>query len=451
MSRKEAPRPGLLKAARKAKWTNRELATALKLTVRQVRRLRRRYEQAGAEGLVHRLRGRPSNRRLPAALRQRVAELMTTTYRGLNDCHLTEKLQERERLPVSRSSVRRLRRELGRPAKRHRQAPRYFRRREREARPGQRVLVDGSSYAWLGEEHPGFTALAAQDDATGAIAGLTFRPHEDLHGYAVALQQMFTTHGLPLELYGDRFGALVRNDDHWSLEEQLAGRQRPTQLGQVFEELGITYIAAGTPQAKGRIERLWGTLHDRLPAELRLAGITTVAQAEAFLPQFLADFAARFAVPPRDPGPAWRPAPRDLDRILACRYHRVVARDSTVSIPGRLLQLPRGACMQGSRVELRELLDGRLLVLRGGQLLAEQPAPPGPFVLTPRDARRRRRLATLGIELQESPRNHDRPTARVRTQARPRPIPPPDRPPQRPAAHHPWRRSYDPLTSPLTR
>jgi transposase len=451
MSRKEAPRPGLLKAARKGKLTNRELATAMDLTVRQVRRLRRRYEQAGAEGLVHRLRGRPSNRRLPAALRQRVADLMTTTYLGLNDCHLTEKLRERERLSVSRSSVRRLRRELGRPAKRRRQAPRYFRRRQREARPGQRVLVDGSVYAWLGEQQPGFTALAAQDDATGAIVGLTFRPHEDLHGYAVALQQMFTTCGLPLELYGDRFGALVRNDDHWSLEEQLAGRQRPTQLGQVFEDLGITYIPAGTPQAKGRIERLWGTLHDRLPSELRLAGITTVAAAEAFLPRFRADFAGRFAVPPRDRCPAWRPAPRDLDRILACRYRRVVARDYTVSIPGRLLQLARGVCMHGARVELRELLDGRLLVLRGGRLLAEQPAPPGPFVLTPREARRRRKLATLGIELQESGRSHDHPTPRVPTRAGSQTPPKPDRPRQRPGPHHVWRRSYDPLTSPLTR
>jgi transposase len=451
MSRKEATRPGLLKVARKKKLTNRELATSMKLTIRQVRRLRRRYEQAGVEGLIHRLRGRPSNRRLPAALRQRVADLMTTTYLGLNDCHLTEKLREREGLSVSRSSVRRLRHELGRPAKHPRLAPRYFRRREREARPGQRVLVDGSVHAWLGEQHPVFTAHAAQDDATGAIVGLTFRPHEDLHGYAVALRQMFTTSGLPLELYGDRFGALVRNDDHWSLEEQLAGRQRPTQLGQVFEDLGITYIAAGTPQAKGRIERLWGTLHDRLTVELRLAGITTVAAAEAFLPQFLADFAARFAVPPRDPCPAWRPAPRDLDRILACRYRRVVARDYTVSIPGRLLQLPRGVCMHGAQVELRELLDGRLLVLRAGRLIAEQSGPPGPFVLTPRDARRRRRLATLGIELQESARSHDRPATPVRTRARSQPPPKPDRPRQRPAANHVWRRGYDPLTSPLTR
>jgi hypothetical protein len=401
--------------------------------------------------LVHRLRGQPSNRHLPPALRQRVAALMTTTYVGLNDCHLTEKLREREGLPVSRSSVRRIRLALGRPAKHRRRPPRSFRRREREARPGQRVLIDASQYRWLGEHGPTFAALAVQDDATGAIVGLTFRPHEDLHGYAVALQQMFTTCGLPLELYGDRFGVFVRNDDHWSIDEQLAGRQRPTQLGQAFEELGITYIPAGTPQAKGRIERLWGTLHDRLTAELRLAGITSVEAALAFVPSFLADFRQRFAVPPRDPHPAWRPPPRDLDRTLACRYRRVVARDSTVSIPGRLVHLPRGCCAPGASVELRELLDGRLLVMRHGRVIAQQPAPPGPFILTPRETRHRPRLATTGIDLQGVPRSYDLHAAQVRTPTPPDPKPSTQPRPRRPATNHPWRRSYNPLTSPLTR
>jgi hypothetical protein len=376
---------------------------------------------------------------------------MATTYAGLNDRHLTEKLREREGLPVSCSSVRRLRLELGRPAKHRRRPPRYYRRREREARPGQRVLLDASDYAWLGKHRPPFAALAAQDDATGAILALTFRPHEDLHGYAVLLQQMFATCGLPLELYGDRFAAFVRNDDHWSLEEELAGRQRPTQLGQAFEELGITYIPAATPQAKGRIERLWGTLHDRLTAELRLAAITTVEGASAFVPSFLEDFRTRFAVAPRDPTPAWRPAPRHLDRALACRYRRVVARDATVSIPGRLVQLPRGSGRPGTRVEIRELLDGQLLVLHDGRLIATQPAPPGPFILTPRNAQRRRRLASLGIDLQASPRRNDRDTTHATTHPSPSPKPTASRRPWRPAPNHPWRRGYDPLTSPINR
>ena len=314
MSSKEAPRPGLLKAALQGKLTNRELAQALKLSVRQIRRLRRRYEEAGSKGLLHGLRGRPSHRGLPPPLRERIAGLMTGTYAGLNDCHLTEKLRELEDLPISRSSVRRIRVALGYASKHRRRPGRIFRRREREARPGLRVLVDASEFPWLEDHAPPFAAVAAQDDATGAIVGLTFRPHEDLHGYAVALRQVFTNSGIPVELYGDRFGAFVRNDKYWSLEEQLAGRQNPTQLGQVFDELGITYIPASTPQAKGRIERLWRSLHDRLTAELRLAGISSVDAAMEFLPSFLTDFRRRFAVPPRDPRPAWRPTPHDLHR-----------------------------------------------------------------------------------------------------------------------------------------
>src|SRR3990172_5438536 len=127
MSSKEAPRPGLLKAVLKGKLTNQEVARALRLSVRQVRRLRRRYEQAGLRGLVHRLRGRPSNRRLAVALRERLIALMTTTYVGLNDLHLTDKPRERVALALSCSSVRRIRLELRRPAKHRRRPPRYFR------------------------------------------------------------------------------------------------------------------------------------------------------------------------------------------------------------------------------------------------------------------------------------------------------------------------------------
>ena len=164
-------------------------------------------------------------------------------------------------------------------------------------------------------------------------------------------------HGLPCNLYGDRLGVFVRNDDHWTLEEELAGQQSPTQFGQMLAELAIGYIAAHSPQAKGRIERLWETLQDRLVQELRLRGITTVPAAEIYLPEFMADFNRRLARPPRETVAAWRRAPRDLDRILACRYARVVARDNTVSLPGRWIQIPPGPGQRSRhscRVEVRE-------------------------------------------------------------------------------------------------
>src|SRR5262245_63776417 len=154
----------------------------------------------------------------------------------------------------------------------------------------------------------------------------------------------------------------------------------------MLQDLGIGFIAARSPQAKGRIERLWGTLQDRLVSELRLRACRTLEQANAFLPEFLASFRQRFARPAAQPIPAWRRPPRTLDRILSCRYRRVVARDNTVRLGPRWLQLPPGPggrSYAGRRVGLRELLDGRLLVFDQGSLLAAQPAPASAFVLPP--------------------------------------------------------------------
>src|SRR5712692_5721279 len=274
MSQKEAPRVGLLKALVAGRVTGREAAAALQLSERQVRRLRRRFEAAGAEGLLHRGRGRSSPRRLVPRLRQQVARLLTTTYRDFNDCHATEKLQEVEGLAISRATVRRLREALGRPAK-HRRRPR--------ARMGALVQVDASPFDWLQGRGPAMSLHGAIDDATGTVLALHFRPTEDLHGYTTVLAAVATQYGLPLTLYGDRLNVFLRNDAHWTLEEELRGAQDPTHFGQMLQALGIAFIPAGSPQAKGRVERLWQTLQDRLVSELRLRRITTREEANAFL------------------------------------------------------------------------------------------------------------------------------------------------------------------------
>jgi hypothetical protein len=335
---------------------------------------------------------------LAAAVRQRVAELMRTGYAGLNDCHLTEKLREVEGLTIGRESVRRIRHSLGLPAKHPRRPPRHRRRRQPEARAGSMVLLDGSPAAWLEDRGPALTLHGALDDASGAVLALHFRPTEDLHGYATVLATVFTTGGLPVACYGDGTNILVRNDPHWSLDEELRGAQEPTHLGRVLRDLGIGYIRARSPQAKGRIERLWRTLQDRLIVELRLQGITTREAANAVLPRFIADYNRRFAHPPADPTPAWRRPPRDLPLVLSCRYTRSVARDNTIHLGPRWLQLPPGPggrSHAGRRLELRECLDGRLVALDAGRLLAAQPSPGPEFVLRPRSdptAERRQRL-----------------------------------------------------------
>lgn len=444
MGNRDARRLGLIHAALQGKITNGEGAAALGLSVRQFKRLRRRVRQHGARGVVHGNRGRLSPRRLAAATRQRVHELLTGAVK-VNDHHLAELVSE-EGLPVSPASVRRERRRLKLAPKRRRRAPRHRRRRERAARRGALVLIDGSPFPWFTEAGVGYSLLGALDDATGEILALTFRPTEDLHGYVVLLQELIRAHGVPLALYGDRSGILVRNDAHWTLEEELAGRQSPPQFGRMLEELAIRFIAATSPQAKGRIERLWATLQDRLATELRLKGLDTLAAATAYLPEFIVRHNRRWACDPREACSAFRAAPRDLDRILACRYDRVVARDNTVSIPGRWAQIPPGPhrrSWQGARVEVRELFDGRLLVLhpRHG-VIAEQPAPEGAFVLHPRHTRRAR-LARRQNGLAGSPQSHDRPPPRLKTRPRSRGIGTLTNL-RRPASNHPWKRYRQP-------
>ena len=253
-------------------------------------------------------------------------------------------------------------------------------------------------------------------------------------------------HGLPVTLYGDRLGVFVRNDAHWTLEEELQGAQHPTQFGQVLRDLAIGYIGAHSPQAKGRIERLWETLQDRLVAELRLRGIQTVAAAETYLPTYLADHNRRFAQPPADATAAWRRPPRDFAERLCCRYTRRVAPDNTVRLGSRLVQIPRGPhgrSYAGCRIEVRECLDGRLLVDYQGRRLTTAPAPSVDFVLVPRRAQRLRASRSSSEEGgRHLPLGQKRGPRRSRRAHRPRAAPASPGPPASLAAH---------LLSPATR
>ncbi len=388
MSRKEVPRAGLLKAALAGRITNAQGARALRLSVRQFRRLQRRFRDDGARGLLHALRGRPGNRRLAPQAREQVGVLMTTTYAGFNDVHLTEKLREIHQLAVSRSSVRSIRLALGRPATRRRSAPQHRSRRPRKPALGQLAQLDASPFAWFEDRGPMAALHGMIEDATSTPLALWFRPHEDRHGYVAVLERTGRIYGLPVELYGDRLNVFARNDAHWTLAEELQGHQDPTHCGRMLPALGIGFIRAHSPQAKGRIERLWGTLQDRLTSELRLRGISTLDGGNAFLPEFLADFTRRFARPPADAVPAWRPAPRDLAHTLSCRYQRPVARDNTVHLATRWAQIPRGPrgrSYAGCRVEVRERLDGELRIVYRNALIASQPSPGSTFVLRPRE------------------------------------------------------------------
>lgn len=430
----EARRLGLVEAAERHEITNSEGAHRAGLSLRQFKRLRQRYRLRGAAGLVHGNRGRPSPRRLPPTIREQVEALLRHGEVRLNDCHLRDLLAEKG-VHLSAESVRGIRRQMGLPPKRRRRPTRYYARREPAARAGALVLIDGSPFRWFGPDRPAYSLIGTLDDATGVPLSGCFRLQEDLHGFTTALRDLIRTHGLPQALYGDRTNIAVRSDKHWSLEEELQGHQHPTQFGQMLEELGIRYIPANSPEAKGRIERQWQTFQDRLAAEFALRGIQDPEAAERFLPQFFARFRGWFGRTAREPISAWRQAPPQLDHILACRYERIAARDNTVSIAGRVIQIPPGRSWHRTRVQVRELLDGRALVLHDGHVIAEQPPLPGPFTL----------------ETRETGRNHRR-APRTPLRARSQivaPVPQPTTPPHgiKPATNHPWRRSFKTLPS----
>lgn len=356
-------------------------ARLLGLSLRHLRRLLARLRQHGPAALAHGNRGRPSPRRLAETLRARILSLAHTTYAGVNDHHFTELLAEREGLHVSRKTVQRLLRTAGIGSPRKRRPPRHLRRRERMPQAGLLVQMDGSHHPWLEDRGPRLVLHAAIDDATGEVLAGVFRPEEDAHGYFLLLRRLVRRKGVPVAAYTDRHGIFHRDPrTPLTLAEQLEGRPEATQVGRALQELGIRWIPARSPEAKGRIERLFGTFQDRLVVELRLAQASTREQAQRVLNRFLPRYNARFVHPPGHPTPAWRPAPADLERICCFKYQRTVHHDNTVHLDGRCLQLQPGPMRRsytGLRVDVHAHLDGRLTVSYHGLPIAATLLPVG--------------------------------------------------------------------------
>jgi hypothetical protein len=363
------------------RWIARDVSSAeaielLGLSARQAWRLRRHFLAAGPTALVHGNRGRASPRRTSDDVRARVIELASGRYDGANDCHLTELLAEHDGITLGRVTVRRILRAAGRPSPRRHRAPRHRSRRERMPQEGLLLQLDGSRHDWLQGRAPWLTLLAAIDDATGRIVAATFRDAEDTAGYLEILRETVRQNGIPAAIYRDRHGAFEPTNGARLTVEQ---RRTATHVGAALESLGIRSIAAGSPQAKGRIERAWGTEQDRLVLVLRLAGACDRDAANAILARYLAARNRRFSVPARQPEPAWRTVPggTDLDAVFAFHYERLVGNDHTIRIAGLALQLPPlagGGGYARRRVDVQVRLDGRIVVAdRGTVLLATEP------------------------------------------------------------------------------
>src|SRR5574337_688614 len=338
-----------------------EAAMVLGVSERQSFRIKARVGKEGVRGVIHGNRGRSSTRKLPVKTRHRIVELARGKYRGFNDHHLSEKLAEVEGITVSREAVRQLLRDEGLASPRKRRPPRHRARRVRRAAEGMLLQVDGSPHDWLEGRGPALTLVRSEERRVGQVPWAVFVDHETTWAYLQLFWHIGLKQGLPQAVYADRH-SIFWTDREPTLQEQLAGQWPLTQVGRALHELGITLIPAGSPQAKGRVERLWGTFQDRLVSELRLAGASTPQQAQAVLERYLPEHNRKFAKPPAKAEGAWRTASfKQIEQALCFKQQRTVAKDNTVSFEGTVFQIPKNSphrSYANKRIDVHVLLDG---------------------------------------------------------------------------------------------
>jgi len=336
-------------------------ALVLGVSERQCYRIKAQVTRRGARGVVHGNRGRPSKRKVKEKTLKRIVELAKGKYRGFNDHHLTEKLMEHEGIELSREKVRRTLRACGILSPRKKRAPKHRSRRERRAAEGMMLQVDGSPHDWLEGRGPRLCLVGGIDDASGKVPQAFFEVAESSWAYFRLFSEIFKTHGLPHSVYADRH-SIFWTDREPTLEEQLVNKRPTTEVGRGLEELGVTLIPAGSPQAKGRIERLWGTFQDRLVSELRLAGAKTPQQAQAVLERYLPEHNRKFAKPTAKAEVAWRKASlKQIEQALCFKQQRTVAKDNTVTFEGTVFQIPKNSPSRSyanKRIDVHVLLDG---------------------------------------------------------------------------------------------
>lgn len=353
-----------------------EAASSLGLTARQVRRLRVKYATEGAKGFIHGNRGRKPSHAVSEELRSQVIRLYEEKYSDSNFTHCSELLAEREGIVLSASSVARILKLEGHKSKRgHKRRPRRHRSRERRTQSGMLWQTDATAYAWLGEAAGSFALHAAIDDATGVVVGAAFMPHECADGYVRAICEGIERYGVPLGLYSDRHAIFRSPKERPTLEQELDGEQVSlSNFGKALAELHIEHIMASTPQAKGRIERLWETLQDRLPVEFRLLRVSRIEDANKVLPDLIARHNEKYSVPPAETVTAYAPLDPKirLDHVFALRDIRKVSSGGSISYKGSsyVPTDPQDVFEVRATVEIRETRSGDLFIWREGHAIA---------------------------------------------------------------------------------
>ena len=427
---KEIKRLYVMEQVVNKKLTIKQAAEVLELSSRQTKRIAAKYREQGAPGIVHGNRGNKPNNMIDQAIRDKILKLAKSEYRDYNDCHFTEELIEKHGMNISRASVRRIRRQANLKSPRKRRPPRHRSRRERKEQAGMLLQTDGSRHDWLEGRGPWLSLIAYIDDATNEVSGAVFREEEDATGYFLGLQQICLETGIPGAIYTDQH-TIFQSPSKATIDQSLAGEQPRSQFGRLCNELNIKLIVARSPQAKGRIERLWGTLQDRLVKALREAGASNLIEANQVLVSFLPNHNQRFRVSPAQEGTAYQPWPtgyRAKD-YFCFKHTRTVTNDNTIPFDGHRLQIPTGPRHRSyakAKVQVRQHLDGQLEVCyQGHSLVTFQPADDTPvrvnkFIPLPAD------VADNQHSIQNTVKNPEAPKPFI------------------PAADHPWRKPFLP-------
>ena len=402
----------------------REAGERLRLSVRQVKRLVRRYRELGAKGLISGHRGRKASNAIAPEVRAEILAVVRERYEDFSPTLAWEKLWEVHGYRVSVETLRKWMAEAGLWRSKKRRGMRVHHSRPRRQAVGELVQIDGSPHRWFEERGPSCTLIVFIDDATSRLMALRFVEAETTEAYMRTLRGYLDQYGRPVAIYSDKHSI-------FRVTQQDREGER-TQFTRALQTLDIQPIHANTPQAKGRVERANETLQDRLVKELRLCGIHSIDEANAFVPKYMADHNRRFARPPHNPHDAHRPVlhdPDSLDLIVSCHSTRKLSRNLTLRYRNReyqVLNQGRGYRLRSSPVTVCEDFDGRVTLLCQGQTLDDRILAQGPTPIPVDDEKSLHRTVDTARGLQRK------------------------RPKYKPSPDHPWNRWRHPPASPVS-
>ena len=380
LSQKELKRVKVISALCVGSMSNSDAAATLGISPRQTIRLKKKYSALGVAGMIHGNRNRQPKHTIAAEVCHSVLRLFQEKYSDFNFSHFTDMLNEQEGVKISRASVVRILSAAGLKSKKHtKRRAKLHRGRPRKEAAGMLWQTDATPFEWFGKGNGYYALHAYIDDATGIVTGAFFSMNECMRGYVEALKRGIVKYGLPMEIYSDRH-AIFRTTKKLSEEEEFKGLKLPlSDFGKGLAELGIGQIFAKSPEAKGRVERLWETLQDRLTAEMRLLGITDIETANKALPKLIARHNKKFAVKAQQK-PVYVPLtePIDFDLLFAHRDTRKTDHGGGISYNGNWyvpVSVPSGCNLANRSVEVRETFSGKLYCVAGKEFIAMEKRP----------------------------------------------------------------------------